>query len=173
MKNNKYISATVGFVMIVGTAPPVLAMPAAVCDPALITIQVLADTLDFAGTTPCAVASAVVLNAQTGVKTIVSCPEVFAGVSQLGSIRVAGNQTNPFGADKLVRVTIDSVTENISSGANSMSVGTFRLFPCNCVSTTQAGNATVDYTIGATMNVGGSQPAGVYGGTFSVTAECD
>ena len=63
-------------------------------------------------------------------------------------------------------ITLPVGTASISSGANTMTVGTFTSTPSG-TGTLTAGTATVN--VGGTLNVGLNQAAGNYTGTYPVT----
>lgn len=60
-------------------------------------------------------------------------------------------------------------TASITSGVNTMSVGTFTSTPSATGTLSAAGAQTV--TVGGTLTVASAQVAGAYTGTFSVTVE--
>lgn len=68
-------------------------------------------------------------------------------------------------------VTIPSANINITSGANTMSVGTWSSNPVAPISGTFPAGSGVTLLIGATLNVGAAQASGSYTGTFNISVD--
>ncbi len=94
-------------------------------------------------------------------------------VSSTGGVTL-GNSTNVAAAGFTVggqgsetyAVTLPS-SASITSGANTMTVGTFTSNPAGTGTLSAGGSQTLN--VGGTLNVGASQATGSYSGSFSVT----
>jgi hypothetical protein len=109
--------------------------------------------------------------ASTAAGTIVVSP---AGVrsATLGATGISGLPISAAaftvggGADRTFTITLPAST-TITDGTNNMTVDTFT--SSLGASSTLNGSGTAPLTVGATLNVNASQPAGEYTGTFLVT----
>jgi hypothetical protein len=103
---------------------------------------------------------------ETGAPTVTGCITSSPGGISRGSCTVSQGSFPP----QPIQVSVTSPSFNINSGGNDMVVDNFNLMTNGggTVVTTTALAATID--IGATLNVGASQPSGSYSGTASVTA---
>lgn len=70
------------------------------------------------------------------------------------------------GGNKGYTVTLPSAAVTLTSGVNTMTVGTFTR---NCSSCTLDGAGAGSFTVGGTLNVGAGQAVGTYSGNFDVT----
>lgn len=70
-----------------------------------------------------------------------------------------------------IQFSINGTSFNITNGTSNMSVNNFRMLTASspCCTTTQT-TPVLDVPIGATLNVGATQPSGMYSGSFGVTA---
>jgi hypothetical protein len=116
------------------------------------------DALDFATIVPGAAASTVQISA-AGART---CG---AGLTCSGT-HSAGNFTASGTANQPVAFGVDAST-TLTSGANSMSVTGLALSAAT--GTTDAGGDAT-FSVGGTLNVGANQAAGLYTGTYNVSA---
>jgi hypothetical protein len=70
-------------------------------------------------------------------------------------------------ANSTYAITLPAAAVTLTSGANTMSVGTFTSNPTGTGTLSATGTQTIN--VGATLTVGAAQAAGTYSGTFSVT----
>jgi hypothetical protein len=122
-----------------------------------ITITETSD-LDFATIVPGAAASTVQVSTG-GVRTCgagLTC----SGTHTAGAFTVTGTANQP------VAYGVDAST-TLTSGANSMSLTGLTL---SAATGTLSAGGTDTFTVGGTLNVGASQAAGVYNGTYNVSA---
>lgn len=119
-------------------------------------------SLEFGRMIPCASSSLVTVDA-FGSRTVSGCAELLGGGTvQAASFTVGGD------ANANYAMTLPA-TSSITLGANSMVVDSFTSSPSGTGTLDQFGNDTL--TVGATLHVGASQPAGTYTGTFDVTVD--
>lgn len=100
-----------------------------------------------------------VINATTGAKSVTGGVFDFGGVSNAASFEVKGKPNTPY-----TIILPGSVT--LSSGGNSMSLGSFTSNPSGSGLLGSNGKTTLQ--VGATLQIGVSQPAGTYTGIFNV-----
>ncbi|MGV3554590.1 MAG: DUF4402 domain-containing protein [Croceibacterium sp.] len=126
-----------------------------------VTVDPTDDTLDFGTIAPGASAATVVVAANG---TLTSCPVavICAGATNAPTFDVVGNPS------ALVYVTFTNATETLTSGANTMSVGTFTTDAGVGNQLTLDGAGAGSFTVGGSLAVAASQPAGVYTGTLEV-----
>lgn len=142
------------------------------CEDDRIRIDVLDDPLYLTTLVPCtAEVGVVTLNPATGALSSSACLTI-TDMPARAIVRVRSRQRGPDAADKRVLVEINPDTE-LFSGGNEMKVEDILLSPCNCDATSQAGDATIDYFVGGTLEVDENQAGGTYTGTISIIAECD
>lgn len=170
VKNVVFTACAVWLVFLSGN---VWAGPPSGCEDDRISLTVLHEPLNYSLMMACGSSGGVTINPQTGARTATGCIDLSSGTPQRAQIKVVSNQRGQNANARLVRVTVSTASTSVTSGANSMGVDTFLLSPCNCTSTTQGGQQTQEYYIGATLGVAGNQAAGLYSGSFVVTAECD
>lgn len=121
------------------------------------------NTLDFASIAPGASAATVVV-APDGSRT---CPAsvICSGTTNAPTFDIAGS------ANTAVYVRFTNPTETLTSGTDSMTVDTFTT---NLPTAANVGTATTDasgnasFTVGGSLHVAASQPAGTYTGTLTV-----
>jgi hypothetical protein len=127
------------------------------CDPISITwVQDLEfGTLAGDGTS----AGTVTINPVSGAKTVAGGAYDFGGISNPATFDVRGKPNTSY-----TIILPGSVT--LSSGGDTMTLGSFTSSPSGTGSLGTPGKETVQ--VGATLQVGISQPAGTYSGTFTV-----
>lgn len=81
--------------------------------------------------------------------------------------RCVVTQSPPFDP---IQISVSAASFNIVNGGNSMSVTNFNIITNSNGRTATRTSAFVDVPIGATLNVGATQAAGTYTGSFGVTA---
>ena len=104
-------------------------------------------------------AGTAVINAATGAKTVTGGAADFGGVSNAASFNLTG-------ANNTAYTIILPGTVTLSSGGNTMSLGSFTSNPAGAGVLDGTGKATLD--VGGTLTVAAGQTAGAYTGVFSV-----
>ena len=117
--------------------------------------------MNFGRVSPTGVAGTVVLNA-AGTRTPTNVDLLSGGTIAPAAFVVRG------GASEAYAITLPA-SATITSGANTMTVDNFTHDAGG--SPTLDGTGNDGFNVGATLNVGASQPAGSYSGTFSVTVD--
>lgn len=86
----------------------------------------------------------------------------------VSAARCVVTQSFPF---RPIQFSINGTNFNITNGTSNMNVNNFNMFTNagGCCTTTQV-VPVLDVPIGATVNVGATQPSGNYSGSFGVTA---
>ena len=120
------------------------------------------DTLNF-GTIAPGASSANVVVAPDGTLT---CPAVVL-CSNLANVNAPAFDVEG-AAGQLVNVTFANATETLTSGANTMSVGSFTTGLAGDQVTLDAGTGLAQFTVGGTLTVPAGQPAGTYSGQLTV-----
>lgn len=122
--------------------------------------------LDFGTVVNCAGGGTLKIATETGSPTVTGCITSSPGGINRGSCTVSQTDFPP----QPIQVSVTATSFNINSGANNMAVNNFNLQTNagGTMATTTALAATID--IGATLNVGPSQPGGNYSGAVNVTA---
>ncbi|MGZ9108268.1 MAG: DUF4402 domain-containing protein [Micavibrio sp.] len=129
--------------------------------------------MDFGTVINCAGGGTLRIDPATGAPSVTGCIATAPGGFGITHPSCTVGQTdfppNP------IQVSVTAPTFNINSGGNSMSVNNIGLINPSAptggpgpVVTITAQDAAVD--IGATLNVGASQPSGSYSGTVGITA---
>lgn len=85
------------------------------------------------------------------------------GAPAAGAFNVTG------GNNLAYNITLPAAAVTLTSGANTMTVDTFTDSASG--SSTLNGSGTDSFTVGATLNLGAAQAAGVYNGSYTVTVE--
>lgn len=121
------------------------------------------DNLLFGSMTPCGAAGTVTIQPDNTPSS--SC--VTVGGAPQSRARCIVTQTPP---TRPIQISVSAATVTISNGTANMNVNGFNIISNagGCCKTVTA--PFVNIPIGATLNVGASQAAGSYSGTFGVTA---
>ena len=124
--------------------------------------------LDFGSIVPGAANGTVTINSRTGARTRTV-------VTLVGSTFSRAQFVATGTVGRVVTLTVNAPTINITSGANTMAVNTLRVSANGGAARTFGQNytipasGTITYTMGGRLNVGANKPAGLYSGTFSLT----
>lgn len=126
--------------------------------------------LDFGTVVNCPGGGTLKIATETGSPTVTGCITSSPGGINRGSCTVSQIPSPPDFLIQQIQVSVTATSFNINSGANNMAVNNFNLQTDagGVMATTTALVATID--IGATLNVGPSQPGGNYSGAVNVTA---
>lgn len=104
----------------------------------------------------------VVLDANTGAKTVTGGVIDFGGQDGLAQFKITGDKN----ADVFV---VLPTSATITIGGTNMTINNFTMNATNPINLGNKGSVTLD--IGATLQVGAGQAAGSYTGTFTVSAD--
>ncbi len=124
--------------------------------------------LDFGSIVPGAANGTVTINSRTGARTRTV-------VTLVGSTFSRAQFVATGTVGRVVTLTVNAPTINITSGANTMAVNTLRVSANGGAARTFGQNytipasGTITYNMGGRLNVGANKPAGLYSGTFSLT----
>lgn len=119
------------------------------------------DNLIFGEIMTCGTPGTVTVNPDNSTAT--SCVAANAPFSRARCIATQGFPFRP------MQIQITSPTFTINSGANTMSVTDFNVIGNAVGPTTTITAPFVSIPIGATLNVGGTQPSGTYTGTLTIS----
>lgn len=101
-----------------------------------------------------------IIDPASGAKSVTGGVADFGGINTAASFDITGDKNVPF-------TIILPGTVTLTSGGNTMSLGTFTSSPAAASLLDNTGKATIG--VGGTLQVGVSQAAGAYTGVFTVT----
>jgi hypothetical protein len=117
--------------------------------------------LDASGAAGTVVISAAGLRSKTGGVVLVTA----GSVQGAASFDVTGTPSATYS------ISLPATAVTLTSGANSMTVGTFVSNPAAGGGGTLSAGGTETIGVGGTLNVGSAQAPGLYSGTFNVTVD--
>jgi hypothetical protein len=127
------------------------------------------DALSFGDIITCGVPGTVKVRPSNALSSYSGCLSAGSVPAVKALCRITQTPTASVPAPQPLHISIDSPTYAIGNGGAQMNVNDFNIVTDNGGRTHAVTAATVNIPIGATLHVGGSQPEGIYDGSFGIT----